>query len=609
MSHEERNDAIRSIRGILEAVPDNGNSNGFSPGVVRNLSQGRHSSTSSSSTYVSKSPQSSCPPSNAQTGRSGRAPAEIYYEQIRLKSSRSPRPPPIVEDRTSTNDGEQLLDHETEPMIPVLGTDHRLQNFEAVIERAYSNHPELIQQQQDRRREIRERQKLALMPRRTLKALRRRLEVEKGRDAPTAYFKPFFRTMFRALFRKEARVPKDEDLIKLAHHFYPPIGKMTVHVFDFGPNYCRHTTTTLGDIENAFNSKPREAKVRWIHASLGVGITHSSVEELFKKAGPGPGKQLNRARGISWTPLYDTVLEFHHKDYFKEKRDTFLLLRKRRGLSKLLDDSLFLDVKNDKLKKDMEWRYHHFNTKMTFWNIMKHELPDQLSESIIAGEIQWPADGLTSVDQTIPAQMFSRHPFYKQAGARLIKTRFSTFHREDGQSLLSVYKGMLTGNTGYLLTISPMNGVNYVDNDFAEKVKEPPQCRIFDESTSALARVWQVFEKTGTSTWPSETVEWFTVYLLTEVCATSNTISQGFNAPTLLRAYESMALDLVSILDQPSRKELERRRTRKRKKGVGERACRLCQSLTWVFSAETEAAREIPKEVVRGTREGLHCMY
>ena len=99
-----------------------------------------------------------------------------------------------------------------------------------------------------------------------------------------------------------------------------------------------------------------------------------------------------------------------------------------------------------------------------------------------------------------------------------------------------------------------MNGVNYVDKDLAEKLKEPPQCRIFDESVSALARVWQVFEKTGTSTWPSETVEWFLVYLITEVSITSHTISQGYNAPSLLKAYEAVALDLVSILDSPSEK-------------------------------------------------------
>ncbi len=79
-------------------------------------------------------------------------------------------------------------------------------------------------------------------------------------------------------------------------------------------------------------------------------------------------------------------------------------------------------------------------------------------------------------------------------------------------------------------------------------MKEPHGFRNNDESNSALARVWQVFEKAGTSTWPSETVEWFLVYLMTEVSATPHSISQGYNAPSLPQAYEAVALDLVSIL-------------------------------------------------------------
>lgn len=91
-----------------------------------------------------------------------------------------------------------------------------------------------------------------------------------------------------------------------------------------------------------------------------------------------------------------------------------------------------------------------------------------------------------------------------------------------------------------------MCGVNYLGKDLATKLREPSECRILDESTSALARVWQVFERTGTSTWPSESVEWFLVYLITEVSATPHTISEGFNAPSLPQAYEAVALDLVS---------------------------------------------------------------
>ena len=430
--------ATQNIRGTLETIPGSEDTSRLSlhlgrPGL--NLSDGRHSSTSSSSTYINRSPESSAPLSKVHTKRSGRCPSEIYHERNRLRSSRSLLPAPIEEDRASTINGEHRLDLETEQVTPVLGTDHRRENFETVIERITSNHPELVQQRLDRRSEVQRQQKIALIARRALKALRGQLIKETGHDIPSNRSKPFVRTISNALLQKENSFPGNDDLIKLAHHFYPPIGQMEVHVFDFGHNYCRHTITNVGDIELAFTSKPKEAKVRWIHASLGIGVTHSSVKELFTKSGIGPGKRFNRAGGKPWGDLYDPVLEFHHKDYFKAKRDAFLLLRNRQGLSKILDDTLFPKVENDKLRDDIEWRCDHFNAEMTFWNVMQAELPSQLSESIITGVIQWPSDGLKPFDQKITEQMFSRHPFYKKAQARLIKTMFRTFHREDGKSL------------------------------------------------------------------------------------------------------------------------------------------------------------------------------
>lgn len=438
MSPEEGGGATNHKCSALEMIPDNEETSGLSPYLGRpdsNLSEGRHSSNSSSSTYINIPLKSSGSLSNVQTKRCGRRPSEIYHERNRLRSSRSPLPTPIEEDKASTNNGKQELDLEMEQVTPVLGTDHRRQNFETVIERATSNHPELVQQQWNRRKQIQRQQEVASMPRRALKALRAQMIKKNGKNTPIDYSKPFVRTRSNALFQIETGFPKDDDLVKLAHHFYPPIGQMEVHVFDFGPNYCRHTTTTVGDIEHTFTSKPKEAKVRWIHASLGIGVTHASVKELFTKAGIGPGKRFNRAGGNPWSDLYDPVLEFHHKDYFKEKRDTFLLLRNRPGLSKILDDTLFPNVKNGKLRDDIQWRCDHFNSEMTFWNVMQSELPSQLSESIITGVIHWPSDGLKPFDQKITEQMFSRHPFYKQARARLIKTMFRTFHREDGQSL------------------------------------------------------------------------------------------------------------------------------------------------------------------------------
>lgn len=437
MSPEEEESSSRRIPGSTETIPENESPCALPLDPFRtdsNLSEGRHLSNSSSSTYVSRLSEGSEPLSRAQTKRSSRAPSAIFHERNRLRFNCSQLAVPIEEDGISIGSRKDGMNSAMEPVTPVLGTDHRLQQFEMVTDRETSSHPELVQQRRKRREEIQRRQEVASMHRLTLKSLQARVSEEVGQATSIGHSNPFVRTLSNAFSPGGNKLRKENELIKLAHHFYPPVGEMEVHVFDFGPNYSRHTTTTLGSIEDSFGSKPKEVKVRWIHVSLGVGVTHSSVEEIFQKAEPGPGKPFMRAGGAIWPTLVDTILEFHHKNHFKKKRDALLLLRNRHDLSNTLDNTLFSGVKNDNLRIDMQWRCDHINTEMSFWNIAQSQLPHQLSESIIMGG-GGPRDGLKPVDQTITEQMFSRHPFYKQARARLVKTQFRTFHRDDGQRL------------------------------------------------------------------------------------------------------------------------------------------------------------------------------
>ncbi|KAI9844689.1 MAG: hypothetical protein M1837_005431 [Sclerophora amabilis] len=540
MSADEEGTALRRGSGPSETAPDDEDGNELPPLTSNqrpgfsspfrtgsNLSEPRHSFASSSSANTTRLREGSVPFSPAQASRSSRAPSTIARERNRLGSSNSQVAVPNEQDNASTCSTEQVLEPGLEPVIPVLGTDHRLQNFELVISRASSSHPELVRQRLERREEIRRRQQAASEHRPNLRALQVWAGDEDERDTLTGPSNPLLRTLSNVFSQNGSKLPAENDLIKLAHHFFPPVGQIKVHVFDFGPNYSRHTVTTIGNIEEIFGSKPAEASVRWIHAPLGVGVTHSSVEELFLKAGPGPGKPFVRAGAAGWPNLSDTILEFHSQDYFKEKRDACILLKKYPGLSERLDETLFWGTQDINLWNDMKWRCDHVNIDMSYWNIEQSDMPWQLSEGIVLGG-DGPQDGLKAADRTYAPQMFSQHPFYKQARARLVKTQIRTFHRDDG----------------CLLTLTPMCGVNYLDKDFAEKVKEPPECRIDDESVSALARVWQIFEKTGTSTWPSETVEWFLVYLMTEISVTPHAVSQGFNAPSLHQAYQAIALDL-----------------------------------------------------------------
>jgi hypothetical protein len=270
---------------------------------------------------------------------------------------------------------------------------------------------------------------LASTPRRTLKDLQAQLDKD---DTSVGYSNRFVRRIPGACSQKANGPPEEKALIKLAHHFYPPVGEVEVHVFDFGPNYSNHITTTLGNIEAVFASKPQKAKVRWIHVSVGIGVTHSSVEELFLKGGPGRGESFTQAGTPGWPYLSDTILELHHKDYFKEKRDAFFLLRNRHELSKTLDNTLFLGLKKDTLKENMEWRCDHLNIEPRFWNLARGELPRQLSENIIMiGSA--PQDGLKPVERSTTEQMLLRYPFFGEARARLVQAPFRAFHRSDGQ--------------------------------------------------------------------------------------------------------------------------------------------------------------------------------
>ena len=456
MSPDEEENSSQCIPGSTETMPENEGACGLpldSFGTDANLSKGRHFSDSSSSTYVSRLSEGSEPLSRVQTKRSRRAPSAIFYERNRLRFNSSQLAVSVEEDGISTGSMKDGINPAMEPVTPVLGTDHRLQQFEMVIDRETSSHPELVQQRRERWEEIQRRQEVASMHRLTLKSLQARVSEEIGQATSVGNSKPFVRTLSNAFSPRGNKLRKENELIKLAHHFFPPVGEMEVHVFDFGPNYSRHTTTTLGNIEDSFGSKPKEVKVRWIHVSLGVGVTHSSIEEIFQKAEPGPGKLFLRAGGAIWPTLVDTILEFHHKNYFQEKRDTFLLLRDRHDLSNTLDSTLFSGVENDKLRIDMQWRCDHINTKMNFWNIAQPQLPHQLSESIIIGG-GGPRDGLKPIDQTVTEQMFSCHPFYKQARARLVKTQFRTFHRDDGLWLSApAPPHLLTGNR---LSVNPL---------------------------------------------------------------------------------------------------------------------------------------------------------
>ena len=89
-----------------------------------------------------------------------------------------------------------------------------------------------------------------------------------------------------------------------------------------------------------------------------------------------------------------------------------------------------------------------------------------------------------------------------------------------------------------------MAGVNYLDKNFNRHLSEPLDALFDNDDASAVGHVFQAFADQGTKTWHRKTVEWFLVYLLTEVGVTPHNMRQGFNAPSFESAYSSVIQDL-----------------------------------------------------------------
>ena len=133
-----------------------------------------------------------------------------------------------------------------------------------------------------------------------------------------------------------------------------------------------------------------------------------------------------------------------------------------------------------------------------------------------------PMEGLHTISRNVPEQTISKFNFFKDS--HLIGCPFRTFHRGDG----------------FLLTMSPMSGVNYMDKDFSLYLSEPPEIAFDNEEISALGLCFKAFADQGTTTWHRRSVEWFLIYLLTEVSITPHPMRQGYNAPELHAAYSAV---------------------------------------------------------------------
>lgn len=156
---------------------------------------------------------------------------------------------------------------------------------------------------------------------------------------------------------RQPPLPKHEELVKLAKHYYPPRGELKVHVCDFGEGRAEHTEITLGEVEEYWQQKPDWVDVRWIHAPLGLGLAHSSIEDIFLHDGE-KGREFENAGRSGWPYLETEVLNFRSQDNFQEMRDVYLLLNELEGFEKQLKEHIWDGDNNARFavsSTDIEW--------------------------------------------------------------------------------------------------------------------------------------------------------------------------------------------------------------------------------------------------------------
>ena len=164
---------------------------------------------------------------------------------------------------------------------------------------------------------------------------------------------------------RQAPLPHVEELKSLARHYYPPRSELECHVCDFGEGRAEHQIVDLGQIEEFLVVKPDWVDVRWVHAPLGLGLMHSSVEDIFLHEGE-EGREFENAGRSGWPYLETEIFNFRHRRNFQEMRDVYTLLRDREELHSDLDDSTW--------KADQNASLHHVSKSPNFHFVLQIRL-------------------------------------------------------------------------------------------------------------------------------------------------------------------------------------------------------------------------------------------
>ena len=98
-----------------------------------------------------------------------------------------------------------------------------------------------------------------------------------------------------------------------------------------------------------------------------------------------------------------------------------------------------------------------------------------------------------------------------------------------------------------LLTMSAATGVEHLHRDFESHVRETMTDRLENPKSSVIGNRIASLQEHGAKDWYERTVEWFMVYLLSEVGCGPQNIYSGRSAVSLRSALHNTVQDLVRL--------------------------------------------------------------
>ena len=241
------------------------------------------------------------------------------------------------------------------------------------------------------------------------------------------------------------QIPNDEELLELAKHYFPPRSRLSIHIIDFKKDETiKHHNVELKDIEKYWTEKDDDVEVRWIHAPLGLGPVHSTIEDVFLHQAPEgeEGRNFENVGNSGWPYPQLEVLNFRSRARFQEMRDVRSLLQCLDHLQEDLNKCTWeryrpSDKNTDStILDDLKWRATHlnitqdFNTIPDFWTQVSSDIPWQVTEGLAMASYG-PLDGLKPTLQKIDHQALWDHDFF--GSAQLVRDPFRCFHRGDGK--------------------------------------------------------------------------------------------------------------------------------------------------------------------------------